>query len=144
MLKETITYRNLDDEEVTEVHYFHITAAEIIELNAQYGDEGPQAVLERLTQARKYDEVLKLIKQIVFMTYGRREGQRFVKNQEITNEFIESGAFSAFFMKLFQDPEYTAKFVAGVLPRDLSRQLDAAPTQMPPPPPPVTHSTPSV
>lgn len=142
MLKETITYFDLDDNEVTETHYFHITAAEIIELNAQYGDEGPQAVLERLTQAKKYDEVLKLIKQIVFMTYGRREGQRFVKNEEITNAFIESGAFSAFFIKLFQDPEYTAKFVAGVLPRDLARQSGATSTLLPPPP--LTGSTPSV
>ena len=151
MLKETITYRNLDDEEVTEVHYFHLTEAEIIEFEAQYGEQGPQEVIEQMTQTRNYSELLKLFKQIVLMTYGRREGQRFVKNEELTSAFIETGAFSALFLKCFQDPEYFANFLAGAVPRDLGRKMDtkqvvAEATQavMPPPPPPVTHSTPSV
>ena len=147
MIKEEITYRNLDDVEVTETHYFHMNEAEVLEFQASLGSDDPTVILERLARSKDYATVLDLVKRLVIMTYGFRDGQRFVKDPELTKEFIETGAFSAFFVKCFQDADYLANFVMGALPRDASRRIakNTEPTQATlPPPPPNTGSTASV
>ena len=73
------------------------------------------------------------------MSYGRKsdDGKRFVKIQELRDEFEQSPAFGELLMEIIMDPEESmAAFIKGVMPADfVPAEVLAQPKQQLPPPP---------
>lgn len=131
MLKKTITYVNpMTDEEVTEDHYFHLSKAELIEMEAGRKG-GMQAYLEDVVKSEDNAEIFSTFKMLVGRAYGRKDGDRFVKDPQYTEEFMASEAWSEFLMSLMQDANAAAEFVNGILPRGLDKITSAASVEMP-------------
>ena len=134
MLKKSITYTNpFTDEEVTEEHYFHISKADLIEMEmeehnlaykAKDGKEytGMQAKLMTIIDSEDGKEIIATLKEIVRRSYGQKVGERFVKSPEVWAEFSSSEAFSQLLFELCTDPEAAAGFANGVVPSGLAAE----------------------
>lgn len=121
MLKQSITFQNLDDEEVTEDFYFQITKAEVAE-KALVEGEGYYERLRDLSIERDGAKIIQHFKAILASAVGRREGQIFKKSQEITDYFMFSGAYDAFFMGLMEKPDSGASIIKAMLPKDAQEE----------------------
>lgn len=123
MLKKTITYKNLDDVEVTEDFYFHFSKAELAEMALE--DEELEGKLKVIAEGNDKAAIIRTFKMIIEKTVGRRseDGKRFIKDPEFAADFMQSEAFSELFMQLFTNAEVAAQFIVGVVPSDLSDML---------------------
>ena len=85
-------------------------------------------MIQRIVDAQDGPAIIKVFKDLVLKAYGQKsaDGKRFVKNQEIRDEFEQSEAYSVMFMKLATDADYAAKFVNGIMPADLVQQAGSS------------------
>lgn len=140
MLKRDITYEDFDGQTVTETFYFNLTKTEIVELEVGY-DGGLESTLRRIVNTKDTKALMKEFKRIVLMAYGVRseDGKRFVKSDELREQFTQTAAYDALFIELATNDDAAAKFIQGVVPRDLAAEIVAQsiPEQLPgmPPPP---------
>lgn len=120
MLKETITYDDFDGKTVVEDIYFNLTKAELVEWEMSV-DGGLKEHLETIINTNNGREIMAAMKDVILRAYGARsdDNRRFIKNPQLREEFESSEAYSVIFMKLAQDPEAAAKFVNGIIPKDL-------------------------
>lgn len=123
MLKKSITYTNFDDEEVTEDHFFHMSKAELVELEMSQ-EGGFSSALERIIEDQDGKVIIAEFKKIILGAYGKKspDGKRFIKNQEIRDEFESTEAYSALFMELCTNADSAAEFVNGVVPKGVAEE----------------------
>lgn len=136
MLKKQITYKDLNDEEVTETVYFNLSKPELIELEVENA-AGLEATLQRIIESNDHKEIVEMFKKIVLMAYGKKsdDGRRFIKNDQLREEFQQSVAYSEIFMELATDAKAAGEFIQGVIPADLAAETPTIASQTPPPPP---------
>jgi hypothetical protein len=126
MLKKDITYTNLDGDEVTETFYFHLSKVEIIEMEVAH----PGGLANYLTQIGQAEDGAKLMaafREFISKTVGRRseDGSKFIKNEDITEAFMSSDAYSELVFQFFTDTNAAIEFVNAVVPRNLQEQAAA-------------------
>jgi hypothetical protein len=119
MLKKDITYVDLDENTVTKVFWFNLRADELFELEMSFGRQGLSDALQALVDAEDTDTMMKELKRIILMTYGVREGDEFVKTEEVRQRFINTGAYGALLMELLTNQEALTQFVEGIMPKKI-------------------------
>jgi hypothetical protein len=140
MLKHDITYENFDGEQVTETFYFNLTKTEIIELEVGY-DGGLEATIKRIIAANENRKLVAEFKKIVLLAYGVKseDGKRFIKSDQIREEFSQTAAYDELFIKLASDADYAADFIKGILPKGMAAEIEknekAQVVELPPMPP---------
>ncbi len=139
MLKREISYENFDGEQVTETIYFNISKPEIIELEVEY-EGGFGKMMERIVEAEDAKQLIHEFKRIVLLSYGKKseDGKRFIKSDELREEFSQSAAYNELFMELATDDKAAAAFIKGILPKDLADAVEEPSTETPLPPAPPT------
>lgn len=125
MIKEPITYTDYNGVTRTEDFYFNLTKAEVMELEMSTTG-GLAEMIQRIVAAQDQPAIIKVFKDLIIKAYGVKspDGKRFIKNQEVVDEFVQTEAFSELFMKLATDAEAAAKFVNGIVPADLAKQAE--------------------
>lgn len=120
MLKKTITYKDFNDEEVSEDFFFHLSKAELVELEMSHKG-GLSTALERIIAAEDNQSIISEFKNIILAAYGKRsdDGKRFIKNQELRDEFTSTEAYSTLFMELVTDTDAATEFINGIIPQDM-------------------------
>lgn len=118
MIKETITYTNVDGNKETIDAYFHLTKADCIELAAGgFGER--MSDVSNLTN----NDILDIFRTLVRMSYGSRKEINghviFTKNEEDTEIFMNSDAFGELIMKWLNDPQSASDFISKLMPNDL-------------------------
>lgn len=126
MLKQTITYVNYNGQRRTRDFYFNLNRYELSKLIAGEDNKSFQDYLVEISQAQDLGKLLELLKDVVLMSYGEKssDGETFVKNDQLREEFFNSAAFSELYMTLANDTDAAVKFVTGVLPPDLRVSKD--------------------
>lgn len=135
MLKRDITFKDLDENEITETFYFDLTKVELLELDGGLED-GLEGQVKQLSQLEDADgvvrgkdllKVLDLFKAILRKAYGKRsdDGRRLIKNELVWEEFAGSRAFSELIETFFRDPTQGAKFINAMMPADLLAEAQA-------------------
>lgn len=130
MLKKTIVFQDFNGETVSEEHYFHLSKAELVEMEMQQKG-GMHEYLQRIVASEDGKAIIAEFKSLILKAYGKRseDGKRFIKNQEIRDEFVSSEAYSELFMELCTDAERAADFINGIVPVGLEQDLQKlAPT----------------
>lgn len=124
MLKKTITYEDFNGETVSEEHFFHLSTAELLEMEF-HQQGGMSALLEEIQNTEDRGKMIDLFKEIVSKAYGKRspDGKKFIKTQELREEFLSSEAYSALFMDLITNENEAATFFTGMLPKDIGKNL---------------------
>lgn len=127
MIKETITYTDFNGVTRTEDFYFHLNKAEVTKM--EMGVKGGLAEkIKRIVAAEDTPAIIEVFEDLIKKSYGVKtlDGKGFRKTQEALDEFMATEAYSELFMKLATDDEAAARFINGVVPADLSKQIAAA------------------
>jgi hypothetical protein len=124
MLKKTITYEDLDGNPITEDFYFNLSKAELAEMELAV-EGGLSDHLQKLVKSTDGAEIIATFKKIIGDSIGRRseDGKRFIKSEEIKQEFFQSDAYSTLFMELVTDENAATNFVNGIMPKDLGEAV---------------------
>ena len=112
-------------EEKVEAHYFHLSKADLIELEVSRKG-GLQEHIKSIITSEDGRAIIEEFKDLILRSYGRRseDGKRFIKNEEIRQEFYNSEAYSTLFLQLCTDADAAAAFVNGIVPGDLLQNTD--------------------
>jgi len=133
VLKKTIEYENLDGDKVTEDFYFHLSPAEIAEMELSEPG-GLSKRLSGIVESGNPKLIIETFKDILRTSYGRRseDGKRFVKDAQFWREFTETDAYSQLFIELVTNANSAAEFVNGIIPASVREKVaKMAQTQTP-------------
>ena len=125
MLKKTVTYTDYNGVERTEAFYFHYNEAEILDM--EMSTEGGFAErIQKIIDAKDEVSLMQVIKKFVIDAYGVKseDGKRFIKNDVVRTEFLESPAYSQIWMELVMDDEIAADFINNVIPSGMKEKLE--------------------
>lgn len=124
MLKREIKYQDFDGNEQTATFYFHIGKHEIVELDVEHKG-GIKALFEKIIETQDDKGIVEQMKKLILLAVGERsaDGQRFVKNDQIREDFKNHAAYEALFMELSTDAERASEFGIGILPPDVAKEL---------------------
>lgn len=135
MITRTIPYTDYNGIQRKEKFYFDLTQFEATEIALEL----PDGIVEELSEDGTNQQqtaihlmeklgrkgVMDFIKKIVLKSYGVKstDGRRFIKSEELSTEFSQTPAFSAFMMKLMTDDKEASSFINGVIPAELAAQM---------------------
>lgn len=126
MIKETITYVDYNDNERTEDFYFNLTKAEItkMELSVKGGLTG---MINRIIATQDTPAIIEIFEDLIKRSYGVKtpDGRGFRKTAEDLEAFMATEAYSQLFMKLATDSDAASRFVNGIIPADMAKQVAA-------------------
>lgn len=131
MLKKEITYTDYNGVERKEDFYFNLSKAELAEMQMSV-DGGLTTMLERIVKSQNVPEIMKLFKEIILKSYGVKsdDGKRFMKSEELSNNFEQSEAYSELFMECMSNPDKASEFITGIIPSALAQQVKAQATNV--------------
>ena len=126
MLKKRITYTDYNGEERTEDFHFNLSKAEIMEMEMGVTG-GLTELIKKVMATKDVPSVMKIFKDLILRAYGEKsaDGKRFMKSEELSREFSQTEAYSILFMELATNADEAAKFVNGIIPADLAKQMPA-------------------
>ena len=139
MIARTIEYTDYNGNKRKEKHYFNLTQFEATEISLELPDgiveemnpdgnkEDAVVVATHLVDKLGQKGVMDFIKNIVLKSYGAKapDGREFIKNEKLTNSFVQSPAYSAFMMRLLTDDNEASRFIQGVIPAELAAKMAA-------------------
>ena len=119
MLKKTITYTDYNGHQRTEDFYFNLNKAELVELELS-ASGGLTVMMDRIIAAEDNPTLFKIFKDRVLKAYGIKsdDGRKFIKNQEVRDDFAQTEAYSVLVMELVSDAEKAAEFFNLIIPQD--------------------------
>lgn len=127
MLKKTITYKDLDGNEVTDDFYFHIAKSELVKLQVSAG-EGFRDYLMNIVKSGDGAKIIEEFEKILRLAYGVRsvDGRSFLKPAGAFETFQGTDAYDQLFMQLVTDAKASAEFVNGIVPAELAEEAAKA------------------
>lgn len=127
MFTKTFNYTDYNGVERTETHYFNLNKAEVMEMEMSTKG-GLAEMINRIIAAQDAPAIIKVFKDLIRKSYGVKsaDGKRFIKNDELWEEFEQSEAYPMLFMELAQNADAASKFINGIVPADLNQQANAA------------------
>lgn len=126
MIKETISYEDLDGNSKTMDAYFHLTMRQM----RQMLKDGIQEKLDIVTSGKANPEdMFDLVDDLIKESFGQRkeiDGEaRFIKDPERTEAFMNSDAYDSLLNKLMADSDFATRFFGGLMPKALSDRVNA-------------------
>lgn len=126
MIKETISYEDIDGNSKTMDAYFHLSMREMRQLLK----DGIQEKLDAVTSGKaSTDTMFDLIDVLIKTSFGKRvesNGEaRFVKDPELTEAFMNSDAYDSLLGKMMSDDKFATRFFTGLVPKALSDRMNA-------------------
>lgn len=127
MISKTVKYEDFNGETVEKVFHFHISKAELAELN--YRPNGGTLADDLATVALDdtgIRDVLDIFKEIVTAAVGKKseDGSRFIKDEDARGALLQTDAFSELLFDMLDKPEFAAKFIQGILPTSVQKDLN--------------------
>ena len=120
MITKTIKYTDYNGVEREEKYMFHLTKAELMEM--EMGTTGGMTqMIQNIVEAQDTGAIIKIFKELLLKAYGKKsdDGRRFIKSKELAEEFSQTEAYSQLFMELAMDADKAAEFVKGIVPSDI-------------------------
>jgi hypothetical protein len=127
MLKETLKFKDYNDNDREVTVYFHLTETEIVELQLR-SPEGIEKELQDAIKSNDPQNVWWFLKDLVDRSYGIKslDGIHFTKNPQILAEFQSTAYYSDFLLGLVQnDGAKGMEFVKGIFPKNLVERATA-------------------
>lgn len=126
MLGREIVYPDLDGNPVTETFWFHLSKIELAEKDV-LTDGGYSAKLHEVIKTNKASEVYPILKEFILDSVGIRseDGKRFIKNEDVRNDFVQSAAYETLIFELLKDGKAAAEFMNAIMPANLVKEAQA-------------------
>ena len=117
MLKQQVTYEDFDGNTQNDTLYFNLNRMELISFQKRYGSENMENYINKLIEEKQIEPMYDLLNDFVLTAYGVRseDGKRFIKNDEIREEFKQSLAYEALIEDFHDDSRKVLEnFISGV------------------------------
>ena len=123
MVVEKIKYTDFNGLEREEEFMFNLTEAEITEMELTT-DGGLSDSIKKIIAAQDTPQIIKVFKMLLLKSYGEKsaDGRRFVKSEELSEEFSQTNAYSQLFMKLATDDKAAVAFINGIMPDSMQEK----------------------
>lgn len=130
MIKKTITFNDLDDNPVVEDFYFALNAAEVTRIVV--ADDELMSFFEKVSMMQEGKtaditgrEIIAVFQKLIQISVGKRgeDGRRFIKNDQIRDDLVQSDAYSQLFIEICTDTPKAIEFFNGVMPSNLPEIL---------------------
>ena len=124
MIKTTITYTDYNGTERTEDFYFNLNKREITVMELSIKG-GLAEMIKRIVDAQDTPAIINVFEDLIQRSYGVKtpDGRGFMKRPEDLEAFMATEAYSQLFMELATDADAAAKFVNGIVPADMAKQI---------------------
>lgn len=123
MLKQTVKFEDFNGNQVEEDLYFNFTRNEVIDMEMKEG-ESTSDRLKRIGKANDAPAAYREMRSLILAAYGKKseDGRKFLKSDEIRDDFESSAAYDQFIWDLFQDIDKMTAFINGILPQEALKQ----------------------
>ena len=103
-----------------EKFYFNLTKAEILDMELGKAG-GLTEYIRKIIEAQDTPTIMALFKSLLLSSYGVKsdDGRRFIKNDEVREDFEQTQAFSDLYMELALNDEEASRFVNAIIPADM-------------------------
>lgn len=127
MIKKTIKYVDFKGNEREEDFYFNLSKPELMEMELTTKG-GMSDYLEKIVKAQTKEELIKWFKLIILKAYGEKseDGRRFIKSEELSTAFSQTGAYEKLYMELVTDEQKASEFINAIVPEFTEEELAAA------------------
>lgn len=117
MLKKIMTYTDYNGVERTEEFLFNLSKAELMEMEMTT-EGGMSSMIQGIVDSKNIPAIVNIFKKLLLKAYGKKspDGRRFIKSEEISQEFAQTEAYSEMFMELATDADAAAAFINGIIP----------------------------
>jgi hypothetical protein len=124
MLAKTIEYTDYNGVERKETFYFNLNETELTSMDLENNND-LAGLLQRIIDAKDTPKIVECFKEIIRKSYGVKsdDGRRFIKNEQVFNEFAQTEAYNKLFMELATDDKAGAAFVNGIIPKAIQGQV---------------------
>ena len=118
MLVKKVTYTDYKGVKREEELYFNLSKAEVAEMELSH-DGGLSEHIKKIVSAQSGKDIIALFKDLIIKSYGviSDDGKRFIKNDKLREEFVQTEAYSDLFMELASDADAASAFVNGIVPQ---------------------------
>jgi hypothetical protein len=118
MLVKKVTYTDYKGVKREEELYFNLSKAEVAEMELSH-DGGLSEHIKKIISAQSGKDIITLFKDLIIKSYGviSDDGKRFIKNDKLREEFVQTEAYSDLFMELASDADAASAFVNGIIPQ---------------------------
>ena len=125
MLKKTITFKDLDNNDVTQDFYFNISKTELLQWQLSEPG-GMEAKLSQVVASQDGAQIMQTVDDVLRKAYGVRseDNLRFEKSDVLYEEFKQTDAYNVLFMELCTDAGASAAFMNALMPEDLVAQVN--------------------
>ena len=126
MIKKTITFSGYDGQKYTEDFYFNLNEAELIEMEISAEGNSLHDGLKKMVDENNGALIMQTFKGIIQKAYGVKseDGRRFIKNDQVLEEFVQTDAYAKLFFELCTDAAKAAEFVNHVVPSDIKERSE--------------------
>lgn len=125
MFSETFKYKDWNDNEREETHYFHLTESKITEMNFKM-EGGFYGYIKSIIETVDQKALADIFKGLIIRSYGVKsaDGRRFDQSPEVVADFMQTPMYDQLYMRLARDTEYAIKFIIGILPSSMQKEID--------------------
>ena len=118
MLVKKVKYTDYKGNQREEELYFNLSKAEVAEMELSH-QGGLYEKINRIVATQDSKEIIELFKDLIVKSYGvvSDDGRRFIKNDQLREEFVQTEAYSELFVELASDADEAANFVNGIIPQ---------------------------
>lgn len=129
MYIKEIKYEDYNGETVSEKFYFNFTKAELATMNLEQ-EGGLQNYIDKISNERDTPKLIKLFQDLILRSYGVKseDGKKFIKvkdGHKLAEDFMQTDAYSEYFMMLVQDEKEAEKFINGIIPKDILKEVES-------------------
>lgn len=116
MFKYTVKYTDYNGVEREEQCFFNLSKAELMEMELST-KAGVEEMIRVMIATKDNAKIMETFKSLILKSYGIKseDGRRFIKTQQLRDEFEQSEAYSEFFMSLLSDGDLQNKFINSVV-----------------------------
>lgn len=119
MYSKKLTYVDFNGNEVTSTLHFNFTKSELMTFVGKYapGAHDLKSATEVISENNDLQEMVPFIIDLITSAYGERsaDGVKFIKNEQVKQDFTNSAAFEAYFdLLLGEDTSEIQKLAQGL------------------------------
>lgn len=125
MLEKKIKFTDYNGVEREQTFQFNLNKQELMTM--ELGTTGGYTeMLKTIINAQDTPTLMEVFEKFILKSYGRKsaDGMRFEKSEQLSQEFKQTEAYSELFMELLTSDEAAAKFINGVVPKEVANQID--------------------
>ena len=113
-----------DDEPTTKKLYFHMSRREMFDFVNRYDNvTNFEKWIQAAVDNNDLHTMMRFFDDLIGTAYGERQGEHFVKSEQIKESFLNSPEYEELFDQMMDNPGLVREFYQGILPEKIMKQV---------------------